>query len=466
MLNVPEAIKTAYRSDVAYKNFRVHFPNGERPDITNENIVSESVRFNESICSEPTLKFGLCETPTIQFETVGIEKIKGLIIECSIEIECPSTIEGAVYKNDIQKYVYSIPYGTFKIDSCKRQKDMSHRQIMAYQQTALDNWSFPAELKNSLGLFNWYLPNDINIAIEVFFKLMGLYPKTFQSLVAGPESESTAVTLYNMIIDGVPHDVKISITYDTYTFDDRYADSLEILKTNYEQSYISKVKEMYDYLSSFDILTGSVAEILKDLNGSDIRRTYSLIYSDNNGTGYLHETIGGYRDSLFFPSNKEYVTAQIYKTEQTSDDVAWVLRVGGYQAAYSGFIPDTWFMPVRIKASYTENNNEVIVFDTGRFNNTLLRDSNNVPFSHSDLDMYYRLSSQANKKSFEYVRINSTTTTVQKTVYKNNASQLESLDVLSFIEGALEVKGMFGKFNRDGSFSMLSLLAAPVYDMP
>lgn len=133
MLNIPEEIKDLLKQDSVYKNFRVHFPNGERADITNENIVSESVNLQESICSQQTLMFNTCETPMIEFETIGVENIKGKTIECSLEIECHSTVEGAVQRADLDnKWVYPIPYGKFVISSCKKKADMTHRQVIAY----------------------------------------------------------------------------------------------------------------------------------------------------------------------------------------------------------------------------------------------------------------------------------------------------------------------------------------------
>ena len=38
MLNIPESVKALFRADSVHKNFRVQFPNGEFPDITNDNI--------------------------------------------------------------------------------------------------------------------------------------------------------------------------------------------------------------------------------------------------------------------------------------------------------------------------------------------------------------------------------------------------------------------------------------------
>ena len=132
MISVPGGIKRLYEADHAYKNIRIHFPNGERSDICNDLIVKNSVSFKESLCSQNTLKFGLVEAPVFECETVGVGNIKGSKIEVYVEIECPSNVTGAEWRIDLQKNVYSIPYGTFVVDSCKRQADMIHRKIVAY----------------------------------------------------------------------------------------------------------------------------------------------------------------------------------------------------------------------------------------------------------------------------------------------------------------------------------------------
>ena len=86
MISVPYKIKELYHQDHAYKNIRIHFPNGERSDICNDLIVKDSVSFTESLCSQNTLKFGLCESPIFECEVVGVGNIKGATIEVSVTI--------------------------------------------------------------------------------------------------------------------------------------------------------------------------------------------------------------------------------------------------------------------------------------------------------------------------------------------------------------------------------------------
>ena len=111
MLNIPDSVKALFKQDGVHKNFRAHFPNGELPDITNDNIVKESVNFTESICSQDVFKFGLSEASVIEIETVGVGNMYGMAMECGIEIDCSSLsaadiadIEAGTWDGDI---VYS-----------------------------------------------------------------------------------------------------------------------------------------------------------------------------------------------------------------------------------------------------------------------------------------------------------------------------------------------------------------------
>ena len=132
MLTVPDSIKDLLHLDSCKKNIRIHFPNGERADICNDLIVKDSVQFTESLCSQDTLQFGLCESPVFECEVVGVSNITGATIEVSCEIFCDSSVDGAEWRYDLEHYIYPLPYGTFFVAEAKRQSDMLHRKITAY----------------------------------------------------------------------------------------------------------------------------------------------------------------------------------------------------------------------------------------------------------------------------------------------------------------------------------------------
>lgn len=151
MLNIPNSIKTLFKTDGTRKNFRVQFPNGELPDITNENIVRESVHFTESICSQSTFRFGLAEASVIEFETVGIPNMYGYTISCSYEIDTSSLSASEISSiqsdpgdgelvlasaSDIGYGFYRVPLGVFRVEKCPRNHGaMTHRQVTGYTTT-------------------------------------------------------------------------------------------------------------------------------------------------------------------------------------------------------------------------------------------------------------------------------------------------------------------------------------------
>lgn len=156
MLNIPDSIKNLFQTDGVRKNFRASFPNGELPDITNANIVQESVRFTESLCSQDVLKFGLTEASVIEFETVGVANMYGMQIRCSCEIDVSglpaeeiADIAAAEWDGELVQLsasdlgwpFFRVPYGEFRVESCPRNHEaMARRKVTAYTKTAASRW--------------------------------------------------------------------------------------------------------------------------------------------------------------------------------------------------------------------------------------------------------------------------------------------------------------------------------------
>ena len=158
MLNIPAAIEALIKSDNVRKNFRVKFPNGEHADLTNDDIVAESVRFQESVCSGETFKFGSADSSVIEFETVGVPNILGMTIQCVMEYAVPAALQ-ATYGT-----WYGIPYGTFVVDSCPRDhQSMAHRKVTAYSRRftnaflpAFERWKMSRKANGKIYSMNPY----------------------------------------------------------------------------------------------------------------------------------------------------------------------------------------------------------------------------------------------------------------------------------------------------------------------
>lgn len=148
MLDIPAAIMALFQTDGTRKNVRIHFPGGEMADLTNENIVRESLRFTESLCSRDVFRFGLAEASVLEIETVGVGNMYGMTIEAGIEIDTSSlaaaVIAGIVadpgdgviveeQDSDIGYGFYRVPLGVFRVESCPRNHGaMTHRKVTAY----------------------------------------------------------------------------------------------------------------------------------------------------------------------------------------------------------------------------------------------------------------------------------------------------------------------------------------------
>lgn len=182
MLNIPESVKALYKRDGVNKNFRARFLNGELPDIKNENIVQETVKFQESVCSQDVFKFGLTEASVIEFETVGVANMYGMTIECSSEIDCSSLSAAEIAEieagewdgeyvpladSDLGFAFFRVPYGAFRVESCPRDHQaMAHRRVTAYTQNGglTEKSIFPSEYPTSKLTFSpdvWIAANSL-----------------------------------------------------------------------------------------------------------------------------------------------------------------------------------------------------------------------------------------------------------------------------------------------------------------
>lgn len=143
MLDIPEAVKALFDRDSIRKNFRAVF-DVNRPDITNANIVAESLSFSESISSSDSLSFGSAEASVLQFETVGLPNMMGLWFTAFIEIDASTLPEELqTVRPDLDFPIYALPLGRFVVTENQRNHErMVHRQVVAMsEQQSSDGYS-------------------------------------------------------------------------------------------------------------------------------------------------------------------------------------------------------------------------------------------------------------------------------------------------------------------------------------
>lgn len=137
MLDISEDLKAIYRSDrvplvpeLAYKELNLYFPDLDLT-IGTDRIVDDSFSLQESLCSADDLELGACEGAILKVTVANlVEDLSGYTFVIT------QAVNGT----------YTMPLGTYKIDSCKKQNDQWFREIVA----------FDSMTKTDVDVANWY----------------------------------------------------------------------------------------------------------------------------------------------------------------------------------------------------------------------------------------------------------------------------------------------------------------------
>lgn len=428
MLNIPDEIKQLLKNDNTRKNFRVHFPNGERADITNENIVEESVSLTESICSEEKFKFGLCESPVLEFETFGVGKIKGYTIEASLEIYCPETVEGAVYRQDLNAYVYPVPYGVFVVDSCKKQADMNYRRIIAYSDAVFE---LPDSYLSTLKSI--YQAGGAVSSINGFDvrNLPYIMHPEINEFEDGPEASSRDVITHVITETENGHTYSLYIEYFKYErFSvDRFEGSTAVINEIHTIDYVRDMKTIYDFLKN----DGAVKFIEKvksnDLGANFFKYEY---YPESTSDYYVLDADVSFRNILDVKENNYYVVeagSRYYQYHQIDED---------YRVPYT-------------VALSKDGETVEVAQDTSRRDIKIQYAI--MPYRHADSDAYlYALRFGSSK-----ITIKSEVSAKTKKFYIPNVDELASYDFRSAYASYCELTGKIGIVDRNGVFNTVSV---------
>lgn len=282
MLNIPDAVKALYQTDNVRKNFRVTFPDGERADICNGEIVRESVRFGESLCSRSVFRFGLCEASSVEFETVGVGNYYGATIRCALEIDTSSLSAAqlaeisagswdgelvSIADSDIGFGFFRIPLGGFRVESCPRNHEaLSHRRFVAYTP------DFGRRSSTQPGLPSVNVYDKIKVDPALFFaQITGAGLITIDNKVAGRRAPGK---LYDR--SGTAYELRF---YNGNGSIQRYPD---VLAQPGDNAAFFRVDGLaYDKTAYYQVGL-DVAAALSEYTGADIRCDYqgNQIYSD------------------------------------------------------------------------------------------------------------------------------------------------------------------------------------------
>ena len=124
MIDVPVLVKDALRDGRRLKEYRFNvLKNDGSIDFTidNANLVYESVKFDERMCSGDTLKFGLCEGSSLEFQYFDKVNITGRQIQSFIDVQYEAQVvtidQSESYTiSNAADYVVTVPANSIRFD--------------------------------------------------------------------------------------------------------------------------------------------------------------------------------------------------------------------------------------------------------------------------------------------------------------------------------------------------------------
>lgn len=129
MIEVPVQVKDALREGNLKKNYRMVVLNDDGTEdftIDNDTLVSESVSIDERMCSGDTIKFGLCEGSSLEFQYFNHPNITDRQVKVFCDVEYGANTP------------YTIPMGFFTVKKCSRQASTGIIKVSAYNKLQSD----------------------------------------------------------------------------------------------------------------------------------------------------------------------------------------------------------------------------------------------------------------------------------------------------------------------------------------
>lgn len=461
MLTIPNSVKTLFKSDETHKNIRIHFTNGERNDLTNEDVVAESVKFTESVCSQETFRFGTIEASVLEFETVGVENIYGATIEAGIEIDLSSLSAGqlqdieddpgdgvfvAEADGDLGYPYYRIPYGVFRVTSCPRNKEsMTHRQITCMSQGADDIRDFPSwEKRKQQAPFDgikYYRPTLEKLVVAM------LANKAQETLSTFGFTQKTKVADWSTFTTG-NNDVR-TITIQSGGADYMYVN----ISTRRKDCYLARTNWPYDtkaeldHIFSIDIGKHGGADAYQYvLDAINSVPNITRIYSGDGEYKNADDAITNYLGKQFAPTvsfgGRSGVFPYVTQAEwMFTDDVPAIYP---YVAAVRGTMLSVPYNS-DITVHYYSDGSET----TTRFNPSADMDNT--------IAVYYWTNPSPGVLSAYALRYEYTSNFYVSSIPANFYSFAGCFNIWNIVSAYLELLGLFGLPDRNGSIAIKEL---------
>jgi hypothetical protein len=454
MLTIPSEVKALFSSDTVHKNFHVRFPGGEYTDLNNEDIVSESVQFTESLCSQQYFKFGLAEASQIEFVAVGIPNVRGAYIECAIEIDCTRLGDAwaAAHLPDLtlpfltaqtcfygDKLYYRVPYGRFKVDACPRNHGaMYQRQITAYSDMLTTEKLLQTFETNKL---NTYIPYEGKYVTNLYLLFVALANQV--SYFTRPEWTNTELSTSN------PSQVSPTFSSGTKTvYFNGDSEPHELLVTSSYTQYLSGSQTPQDLNFLLSVETdrdtdAERAEVLSYIK-NDCNIDWERTLAENNATN-VDKFLDSFVDiRMFYPSvsydytRRGVLSTSVLRIVAASEFDVIYPKIGGKDTKYQ---INSVRVPYGRYAVYLDSIPNGFRHNTGT---KLIKHTLAADFVFGEVLLSF---GSTLKQKVE----NSVLGNVMSYAFSNAFSELD------MVRGQLELCGWFLKPDRNGSLSFFQM---------
>ena len=134
MIDIPVLAKDALREGNTKKNYRFDVYNDDESEvdftIDNDNLIKESVKIDERMCSESEIKFGLCEGTELEFQCFGIPNITNRRFKAFIDVQ--------YFDENKYEQWCSVTLGWFTVKECSRQASTGIMKMSCYNKLLSD----------------------------------------------------------------------------------------------------------------------------------------------------------------------------------------------------------------------------------------------------------------------------------------------------------------------------------------
>lgn len=433
MLNIPEAVKEQFKKDGVLKNIRIVFPNGEYNDISNDRLIKESLKFDESISSREYIQFGLCEASQISFECVDIDDIKGLEIEVFVEIDVTDEAVPHDISPDVPFPFYSVPLGKFIVDEAKLDAKMQTRKVTAYSRISdLPNYDWWTNLHT---IFYSNYPLNFNV--------MNFIVATNNKIFDTTDFESTPISSGWVKLNTIsPFDGGSRFLAATDTFESENG------KKYFIEYQIGESYAYYNQLYSDQYLKVPNTNRLGRLDKYTLSNNYEI--SRNNSIDTINRTISNADDLIDYVLNMlDFIglpnPIMMYRYAGWGD--AGISYIGKTLFVGDMFLlPPKLIIPGTASATIYEVTSGGNVYKCG-VGLAFIDDMTNVNISEITT-------------GFENWTIPIYADYIEETSYALDATfakKILSFDMRKYLESYVELHGCFGHINRYGYFDMIEL---------